>query len=121
MIFLGFDPDPNIEINNLTLKKQTILIGESLNFSFDITSKNSQNLIIDYVIHFQKKSGQLSPKVFKLKKISLEANQTISINKSHPLRIMSTRKLYPGEHKVSIQVNGKIVAEQNFLIFTPST
>jgi hypothetical protein len=34
---------------------------------------------------------------------------------------MSTRKLYPGEHKVSIQVNGKIVAEQNFLIFTPST
>jgi hemin uptake protein HemP len=118
---LGFNPDPNVEINNLTLKKQTILVGESLEFNFEITSQNSQNLIIDYVIHFKKKSGQLSPKVFKIKKNSLEANQTISINKSHPLRIMSTRKLYSGEHKVSIQVNGKIVAEQKFLILNPST
>lgn len=131
---LGFSPNPEIELKKLKIKDRVLEIskmkqslsknksnpGQSLEFIFEITSQSSrernQNLLIDYIIHFQNKSGKTTPKVFKLKKTELESGYTLYIEKKHPLRIMSTKKIYPGEHLLEIQINGKIFVKRKFAI-----
>ena len=83
-------------------------MGGDLSFSFEITSKakQAQNLVIDYIIHHVKANGKLSPKVFKLSKKRLTANETILVSKRHSFRPISTRKYYAGAHALEIQVNG---------------
>ena len=109
LIFLGYKTDPSIKIKNFTLSKTKIIIGEALEFAFEIQANKKENLIIDYILYFRTKSGNLNPKVHKIKKLSINPKESIKITKKHPFRAnMSTRKLYIGEHKIELQINGKI-------------
>lgn len=118
--FLGFNQEPKINFLNFVVD-ESVKLNSSLNFSFTITAKPEVNqntaLIIDYLIYFQNQKGEVkNHKVFKLTKINLLANESREFNKKHSVRIMSTRKLYAGEHKVAIQINGKIIAIKPFLL-----
>lgn len=111
-----------VELQDLNITPQTLHFGESLNLSFKLksTADTSQNLMIDYVMHFVKANGKTTPKVFKLKKCTLEAGETLTIEKSHSIRPISTRKYYGGQHRIEIQVNGEILGGTDFeLIMTP--
>ena len=105
---IGFHPDPAIKVQNLTLDSSTVNFGDSLIFKTKIKSlsDSDQWLMIDHVIHHMKANGKLSPKVFKLKKIKLKAHETIEINKSHPIKKITTREYYAGKHEVQLQING---------------
>ena len=112
---LGYKSKPAISIENFTLASSYVKVGEALEFSFDITATQDEALMVDYIIYFQTKSGKLSPKVHKLKKIVLKEGETVSIKKKHPFKAnMSTRKLYAGEHKVELQVNGGVYSSGSF-------
>ena len=64
--------------------------------------------MLDYVLHFNTKSGKLSPKVHKIKKLHLVKGESVTISKRHPFKAnMTTRKLYAGKHEVELQINGK--------------
>ena len=52
--------------------------------------------MIDFAVHYVKKSGELSPKVFKLKENDLKPKQINHIYKKHRLQDFSTRKHYSG-------------------------
>jgi 3-methyladenine DNA glycosylase AlkC len=113
---LGFHKEPQINIENFQILTEEVEIGGALEFSFEIHSTNSpdisadqkENLMLDYRIHFQNKKGDLKPKVFKIKKLNFKKGDHLTITKSHPLKIMTTKKLYPGLHKVDLQINGKL-------------
>jgi hypothetical protein len=66
------------------------------------------------VIHYAKKSGGQSPKVFKLKELNLKPKQTISISKKQRFKDFTTRKHYSGKHSVEIMVNGKSLMKKQF-------
>ena len=70
--------------------------------------------MIDYVIHHMKANGQHRPKVFKWAKKEIQPGETLSLEKHHAVREITTRKYYPGQHKLEVQVNGRIVAETAF-------
>ncbi len=103
---LGYPPQPKIVIKNFDLKSQIVMIGENLEFSCDIVSLVSQKLMIDYAVHHKLASGKTNPKVFKTKKGSFEKGEIITIHKKQPFRIMTTKKLYPGIHRMELQING---------------
>jgi hypothetical protein len=75
--------------------------------------------MIDYVVHHQKANGGTSAKVFKWRTADLVANQTITISKKHTIKPITTRAYYPGEHRVELQVNGKVVAHSVFELVMP--
>lgn len=104
---LGFEL-PKIQIKNMTLTPTRLKVGESVTFSFELESlaSKSQTLLVDYLIHFKKANEKLSPKVFKLKSVTLEARQSLSFKKIHALKPMTTRTLYSGEHILELQING---------------
>lgn len=115
---LGFTDKPQITVSNLNLSSKSIAIGDSLNFDFELksTSSQQQKLVIDFIIHFVKANGKQRGKVFKLKNITLKADQRLTLTKKHSFKIISTRKYYIGEHSVEILINGKSMGKINFIL-----
>lgn len=107
LAMLGYGGN-DVEVDSFFINTTTVVLGDSLEFSFQITSTSneSQRLMIDYKLHLRKANDSLKPKTFKIAKKSIKGNETLVIEKKHRLANMSTRKLYPGEHVVELQING---------------
>lgn len=114
---IGINKNPPIEISSLKISER-VKMDTHLLFEFEIKAKEDTTLLIDYVINFQNKKGEMnSRKVFKLKQVTLEKNETIKISKKHLMRqFMTTRTLYSGKHKLEIQVNGKVKINADFML-----
>lgn len=115
---VGVNTSAAIEIDHLKLRSTELKVGESLTFEFKIISRAQklENIVLDYSIHFQKSNGQLASKVFKLKNLKLRPNESLKVIKNHSLREITTRKYYPGEHALEIQVNGKPMAKKKWTL-----
>ena len=115
---IGIDENPPIKISSFQFSEQ-VKMNTHLLFEFEVTAKENTSLLIDYIINFQNKKGEMnSRKVFKLKQVTLEKNESITISKKHLMRqFMSTRTLYEGKHELEIQVNGGVVAKAFFMVF----
>ena len=71
--------------------------------------------MIDYVVHHVRANGSTSPKVFKGWKLELwRRRASAPSSKRHSLRPVTTRTLYPGRHRIEIQVNGQVCAGADF-------
>ena len=112
----GFEENPKLRLEAFSLHSDTIRLGEELVFAFDLVSekKSTQKLVVDYIMHYRKASGETSPKVFKLKELHLQPGETVRITKKQRLQDFSTRKHYAGIHAVEIQVNGKVMGRKEF-------
>ena len=64
--------------------------------------------------HYRRADGSLSPKVFKWTRAELLPGEEAGFVKRPALREVTTRRHYPGAHKVAVQVNGTVVAEAGF-------
>lgn len=105
---LGVGARPKLEVRAVELSAKTARIGETVRFSFELKSsaRQSQELAVDYAVHFVKASGATSPKVFKLKRLTLAAGSSATLSGRIALSQMTTRKHYPGLHRVELLVNG---------------
>jgi len=117
LLLLGYVRNPNIAVNDLILDESEVTIGDALLFNLTIEAKEDTELMVDYLIHFKTKLGTLNPKVHKLKRVSLEKGEKITLKKKHLFKAnMSTRTLYEGEHKVELQINGTVYASDSFIL-----
>ncbi len=115
LALLGYHANPAIEVKNFHVESLALKVGESLIFSFDIEAKKEEALMVDYILYFQTKVGKLTPKVHKIKKLNLKKGELKTISKKHLFKAnMSTRKLYSGEHKLVLQINGQVFNEVVF-------
>ncbi len=115
LALLGYHANPAIEVKNFHVESLALKVGESLIFSFDIEAKKEEALMVDYILYFQTKVGKLTPKVHKIKKLNLKKGELKTISKKHLFKAnMSTRKLYSGEHKLVLQINGEVFNEVVF-------
>lgn len=71
-------------------------------------SRRRQEAVVDLVVHFVKANGSASPKVFKLANVALAAGETVALRKTVSLADLTTRKHYPGRHRVTLQLNGVV-------------
>jgi hypothetical protein len=70
--------------------------------------------VIDYAVHYEKQSGATAAKVFKLKTIDLQPDETVSIVRRQAIRNFTTRAHHPGVHRVDLLVNGSVAAQAAF-------
>jgi 3-methyladenine DNA glycosylase AlkC len=115
LALLGYGP-PQVSLSDFTITPDHIHMGDTFVLEFTLHSEadREQNLVVDYVVHFVKANGKTSPKVFKLKTAVLPPDQSLTIQKKHTIKPITTRRYYPGEHRIEIQVNGKIMGESKF-------
>lgn len=114
----NYTKDVKVSLRKFKLSTDIIKIGETITFQFELVSTHAktQKLMVDYRIHYIKKGGSASAKVFKLKEINLTAATAMSISKKQSFQDFTTRKHYPGKHKLEILVNGVVVKSIAFLV-----
>jgi 3-methyladenine DNA glycosylase AlkC len=113
----GFaDPD-TIEVLDLQLQDQHIQIGESTNlwFEFHVGGQQESLIRFDYAVNYQKSGGKTSSKVFNAGENSYSPGNH-KLKRKLSFADMSTRKHYPGEHKISLIVNGIRKASVSLLL-----
>ena len=86
----------------------------ALAVSLASSSPEPQDLLVDYVVHHVRANGSTSPKVFKGWKLTLGPGEQRTLGKRHSLRPVTTRVLYPGPHRIELQVNGQTLAQADF-------
>ena len=118
LTLLGFSPDPEVEVRSLAVEPRTIPMGGTLTLSFEIcsTGRETQQLMIDYVVYMMRANGKQSPKVWKLSKRSIVPGEVIPVRRQVSFRAVTTRKYYPGEHAVAPQINGKLFERVTFVL-----
>jgi 3-methyladenine DNA glycosylase AlkC len=112
---------PQIALEGLEVLTPEVTLGGALRFVARLRSgsEEAQALVVDYVVHHRKANGGDSPKVFKWTKASLGGGALWSAQRNHPMRPITTRRYYEGEHRVNLLVNGERLGEVAFALRLP--
>lgn len=115
LAMFGFAPASLSKVS-LKLSKSQIAMGDNITMQLTLTtsSDKAQRIMLDYQVYHQKANGKLIAKVFKWKVFELAANETLTLFKRHSVKAVTTRKYYPGEHLISVLINGKEYAQSGF-------
>ena len=105
---------PRLKDVKLKLSPKRLSFGDPLSLEVSFVSTTRQSLMVDFALHRRLANGSLAAKVFKLKIVELQAGESWRANKRLPIRPISTRRYYDGEHRIELIVNGKSVATESF-------
>lgn len=115
---LGYKADEGIELISSQISPKNVKMGDSAEVSFIIknSTNKTQSVMVDFRVHYVKANGAANPKVFKLSSTQIKAGEVVELSKRLSLRKMTTRKHYPGEHKVDVMLNGRIAYASAFTL-----
>jgi 3-methyladenine DNA glycosylase AlkC len=113
---LGYRAVEGIHIDRSEIVPAKARMGDIVRIGFSLTNRGeaAQSLLVDFAVHFVKANGSARPKVFKLTTLSLEPGETVDFAKALRLDDLTTRKHYPGRHKVEAMVNGMAMVVGTF-------
>ena len=115
LALLGYGKLSHLQAS-LTLQPAEIEIGQSteMNLTLQNLNKTAQDLLIDYAVTYVRKQAGTGRKVFKWTTTRIAAGENMTLTKKHPMKITSVRALYPGNHRVEILINGKVMCGSAF-------
>jgi len=113
----GFNPKSSAHVRQLLLPAK-VRIGEYLDFRFAFVNKEKKPtpFRLEYAIDYITSTGKISRKVFKLKENLFLPGQRVTIQRKQSFKDFTTRKHFPGKHRLSILANGKKIAATEFLV-----
>lgn len=103
-------------IEGFSVEPLRLALGDRLTIAATVVSQahQTQQVVADYAVHYVKKNGAASRKVFKLKTFALKPGETQTLSISQTIRDFTTRTHNAGFHKVELMLNGDTVAEGGF-------
>ncbi|MED4053189.1 DNA alkylation repair protein [Niallia taxi] len=112
----GFENNDNLTVSNFRITPEKLLIEESIEFSFSLTSELEvpHKVRVEYAIDYVKANGKQSRKVFHLSELEWKGVRKKVFTKKQSFKDMTTRKHYPGVHRITIIVNGAEKAALEF-------
>ena len=87
-------------------------IGESVGMLVELACRAEQKLVVDYAVGLVGRKGRRR-KVFKWSTRQVRPGRVV-LERRHPMRPVSVRRLYPGEHTVELQINGRSFGTRPF-------
>jgi 3-methyladenine DNA glycosylase AlkC len=110
LALMGAGAKAKVSIDKLQLSPRRVVLGERLRLSFEIvsTARTAQTLLVDYAVHFVKANGATRRKVFKLRRLELPAAGRVKLASTVSLADLTTRRHYPGRHRLEAVINGAI-------------
>ena len=110
----GFADTACVTVNGFALGAASVVIGESMTFSFQIAAKKATKVRLGYGIDYVKANGKRNRRIFQISELSFKENGNKTYIRTHSFADVSTRKHYPGTHSITLIVNG---AERGTLDF----
>lgn len=107
------DSAPLTTFASLLVQPLTLSIGGSceIQYSLDICNGDPVHVRIEYGIDFVKVNGKTSRKSFLLSDKTVEGGARLTGTRKHRFAEMTTRRHYPGSHRIVLLVNGQEAAE----------
>jgi 3-methyladenine DNA glycosylase AlkC len=104
----GHHDDVRLRVTDLRFDAARLPIGGTLAFSFEVALRQREpaQLRLEYAVDFVKANGSASRKVFKIGERSLRPGERLRLARRHRFTDFSTRRHYPGAHRIAIVVNG---------------
>ncbi|MBX3529520.1 MAG: DNA alkylation repair protein [Rhizobiaceae bacterium] len=118
LAIVGASGEADIRVNRFAVTPAKVRLGDRIAIEGEIVSTGAgpQRLVVDYAVHYVKKLGKTSRKVFKLKELSLSPDEAARLSISQMIRDFTTRTHQPGHHAVELLVNGQALARSGFEI-----
>ena len=113
---LGYKEDDAIAVASLSVEPQYAVIGSTIRIRAEIgnTEGGERAALVDLRLEFARPRGRTSAKVFKGRELHLGPGESALVVKKVSLAQHSTRRHYPGEHRVAVLVNGRETASLTF-------
>lgn len=113
---LGFGHHAGLRLADVNLAPARVAIGGTIAVTaqFSNPGRGPQAALVDMRVHFVKADGDTRPKTFKLGVVSVPGGGTATLRKTISLRQMTTRRHYPGLHRVDFLVNGRLTSGPRF-------
>ena len=114
MELFGYAPPKGIRVETFELLEEVPWEGD-LSFSLRLERKRGAlgRIRIEFGIDFLRSNGDWNRKVFKISE-SDEKAKAKPVERRFSFRRISTRRYYPGEHRLAIIVNGQEIASKPF-------
>lgn len=102
----GFNKPSHVELVKLDVTR-TVAVGAELDFAFRLRSSRRRlgRLRVEYALDFAAAGSRRRTKVFSIAERDFAEPEQAFI-KRHSFRPITTRRYYPGQHRLSILVNG---------------
>lgn len=110
LALMGVSVDADIALVWLEAPSE-VVIGQAVTFTFTLVVEGGApaDAVIDYRVHYAGASGARRPKVFKLTRRRLVPGQPETIVRRHRFEHVSVRRIWPGPHRIDVQVNGRVL------------
>ncbi len=117
LLLFGFEDPAHVSVENLSLDKEVLLIGEEQRFTFEmmINSMEKSKVRLEFGVYYVKAKGASSRKIFKITEDDFDPGSHF-FSKRHSFEDRSIRRHYAGMHHISIIVNGVEKAKASFLL-----
>ncbi|WP_026883793.1 DNA alkylation repair protein [Clostridium akagii] len=111
---------PITQSATLSLDTRILKIGDNCKLNYEICIREGEpiHIRVEYGIDYVKATGKTSRKLFFLSDKTVLGGSIISGEKTHRWKDLTTRRHYPGEHKIMIFVNGEEVASDKLQVAT---
>ncbi len=115
---IGYAADVAVEVRSVKCRPRRVSIGERVRVEVELVSRSDEEIrvLVDLRVHFVKANGTTRPKVFKGAEVTLAADATAQVGKTISLAQHSTRKHFPGKHRVEVLLNGRIHPGADFVV-----
>jgi 3-methyladenine DNA glycosylase AlkC len=106
---LGFGGRPAVRITQASITPQRVAIGAAVQIECELQGSGARAapLLVDLVVHYRKANGSTAPKIFKWQQLQLRRGERVQLKRRLALKQLTTRRHYPGLHRVQLQINGK--------------
>ncbi|WP_151734263.1 DNA alkylation repair protein [Paenibacillus tengchongensis] len=108
----GAEHDPLFTEASLSAEPEQVQIGDScrLDYRLKIREGGPVRIRVEYGIDFVKASGKTSRKLFLLADRTVPGGSAVAGMREHSWRDLTTRRHYPGEHRIVLLLNGNEAA-----------
>ncbi len=112
MLLFGFGDPKSLEIVDAGVSRKSVAIGGDarLSFTLRVGTKKPAKVRLEYTVWYVKANGRTSGKVFQIREATLPPGAH-EFTAKLSFADLSTRKHYPGEHRITLTVNGVEKAE----------
>jgi 3-methyladenine DNA glycosylase AlkC len=115
LLLFGFADPTHLHVEHLALDRERLAIGEAVQVTFDLRVEGEapSKVRLELGVTYRKARGNRSRKIFQMGEATYEPGRH-RISRRHSFQDRSTRKHHPGEHRLSIVVNGVEKANVSF-------
>ncbi|WP_339727877.1 DNA alkylation repair protein [uncultured Gimesia sp.] len=115
LALFGYQAPEEIRLQGFKISPKRVAWGRDVQFQFELVSQAGElgPLRVEYAIEFVRQNGVSSRKVFKISEGQVSQSSR-SYSRSYSFKPISTRKYYPGLHRIAIIVNGQEMVDGQF-------